>query len=116
MINTTNRLVNFLQDAQAKNEYRKAIRAIKDLRVFDILREIQSDLALSIGSHSEGKDLDLMNYHRLYGYMQALNDIEYLVEERDTKGTIESPDFGAYDSLLKEGYSAEEIQKMLSNE
>lgn len=116
MINTTTRLVNFLSDGQARKTYRNAIKVIEDLHIFDILREIQSDIPLSTGSHTDGKDIDLMNYHRMYGYMQALNDVEYLVESRESKATIQSPDFGAYDSLMKEGYSAEEIKKMLSNE
>lgn len=115
MINTTTRLVNFLSDGQARKTYRDAIKVIEDLHIFDILREIQSDIPLSTGSHTDGKDIDLMNYHRMYGYMQALNDVEYLVESREIS-EAQSPDFGAYESLLKEGYSAEEIKKMLEND
>lgn len=112
MINTTNRLVELLKNKQARKEYSNAIQVIKGLRIFDILREIQSDMSLGIGVNSDGKDIDLMNYHRMYGYMQALNDIEYLVENRESQ-KAQAPDFGAYDSLMKEGYSAAEIKKML---
>ena len=115
MINTTNRLVELLKNKQARKEYSDAIQVIKGLRIFDILREIQSDMSLGIGVNSDGKDIDLMNYHRMYGYMQALNDIEYLVENRESND-MQLPDFGAYESLLKEGYSEAEIRKMLEND
>lgn len=116
MIRTEERLISFLNDGQARKQYRNAMSVLKDLHIFDILREIQSNIPLSIGKSVDGKDLDLMNYHRMYGYMQALNDIEYLVEVRETSSKLESPDFGAFESLRKEGYTDEEINKMLSGE
>ena len=57
-----------------------------------------------------------MYYHKMSGYMQALNDIEYLVESRKERASMSSPDFGAYNSLLKEGFTEEEINKMLSGD
>ena len=115
MIKTNDRLVELLRNNQARKEYSDAIQVLKGLRIFDILREVQSGMTLGVGSNTDGKDIDLMNYHRMYGSMQALNDVEYLVESREIS-EAQSPDFGAYDSLLKEGYSAEEIKKMLEND
>ena len=116
MINLRERLIQFLSDGEARNRYRKAILELQDLHIFDILREIQSDMPLSIQPDDKGSQLDLMNYHRMYGYMQALNDIEYLVESRKEPTSMSSPDFGAYSSLLKEGFTEEEINKMLSGD
>lgn len=116
MINTNDRLANFLRDGDSRNRYRKAISELEDLHIFDILREVQSVLPINIGRHQDGKDLDVMNYHRINGYMQALNDIEYLADLKESSSRVSPPDFGAYDSLIKEGYTTEEIEKMLSND
>ena len=116
MIRTRVRLNNFLSDGEARNRYRKAINELEDLHIFDILREIQSEITSSIGTSVDGKELDLLNYHKMYGYMQALNDIEYLVEVKESSSDAGEPDFGARESLRKEGYTDEEINKMLSGE
>ena len=116
MINTTNRLTNFLSDGEARNRYRKAIMELQDLHIFDILREVHSVLPINIGLHQDGGLVDTMNYHRMNGYMQALNDIEYLADIKEATSKVTPPDFGAYESLIKEGYTTEEINKMLSNE
>lgn len=116
MINTNNRLAEFLSDVDARRTYRRAIDEIKNLHIFDILREVQSTFPISLGSHQDGKEIDAMNYHRLNGYMQALNDVEYLADLKESSSKVYPPDFGAYDSLIKEGYTTEEINKMLSDE
>ena len=82
MIKTNDRLVELLRNNQARKEYSDAIQVLKGLRIFDILREVQSGMTLGVGSNTDGKDIDLMNYHRMYGYMQALNDVEYGGESR----------------------------------
>lgn len=115
MINTTVRLTNFLSDGDARKRYRRAIAELEDLHIFDILREVHSVLPISLGSQQEGEKIDMMNYHRMNGYMQALNDIEYLADVKESSSKIAPPDFGAYDSLIKEGYTTEEISKMLSD-
>ena len=97
MIKTNDRLVELLKNKQARKEYSDAIQVLKGLRIFDILREVQSGMTLGVGVNADGKDIDLMNYHRMYGYMQALNDVEYLVESREIS-EAQSPDFSAYDS------------------
>lgn len=116
MINTNVRLTEFLSDSDSRNRYRRAIRELEDLHIFDILREVQSVFPISIGSHQDGKDIDIMNYHRINGYMQALNDVQYLADLKESSSKVTPPDFGAYDSLIKEGYTTEEIEKMLSND
>lgn len=116
MINTNVRLTNFLSDGDARKRYRRAISELEDLHIFDILREVHSVLPISVGTQQNGEHIDIMNYHRINGYMQALNDIQYLADIKESSNKVNPPDFGAYDSLMKEGYTAEEIEKMLSND
>lgn len=116
MINTKERLKLFLSDTESRNRYKRAITDLEELHIFDILREIQSEVPISVGAVVDGQSIDLMQYHVLHGYMQALNDIEYLVESREPAKTIGSPDFGAEGKLMNEGYTKEEIRKMFEEE
>ena len=116
MINTNDRLTNFLSDGDARKRYRQAINELEDLHIFDILREVHSVFPINLGNSQNGGQIDTMNYYRTNGYMQALNDIQYLADIKDSSNKVTPPDFGAYDSLIKEGYTSEEIEKMLSND
>ena len=116
MINTNVRLTNFLSDGDARKRYRRAISELEDLHIFDILREVHSVFPIALGAHQDGNKIDMMNYHRTNGYMQALNDIQYLADIKESSNKTSAPDFGAYDSLIKEGYTSAEIEKMLSDD
>lgn len=107
------RLNNLKTNQEALNRYRLAIKELEDLHIFDILRELHSDYILSTGSDEFGESIDLMNYHKISGYMQCLDEIHYLVDNDKLGESITNPDFGAKEQLLKDGYSEKEVELML---
>lgn len=100
------------ENQEARNKYREAISVLKELHIFDILRERALDDSVV---YNPDDHRDSTQFHRLMGYITCIEDLQSLMEERQvpSKWTI---DFGARESLKEQGYTDVEIVKMLGEE
>lgn len=103
------RLQSLRETKIARDRYYSALNVFEELHIFDILRE-----RLAENCFSANTETDVIKYHEMCGYIQCIHDIQTLLEYSTPQEV--SLDFGARQALEKEGYSEEEIIKMLETE
>lgn len=103
------RLQNLRETKIARDRYYSALNVFEELHIFDILRERLAENCFSVGTTE-----DTTRFHKMCGYVDCINDIQTLLEYATPQEL--SLDFGARQALAEEGYSEEEINKMLENE
>ena len=109
---TKARIQAIQENQEARNKYRDAIIALRELRIFDVLRERELNECSPFNMDSYH---DSIQFHKLMGYIKCIEDIQSLIDtpEAPTKWVI---DFGARESLKEQGYTDAEIVKMLGEE
>lgn len=100
------------ENQEARNKYRDAISVLRELHIFDILRERALDDSVV---YNPDDHRDSTQFHRLMGYVTCIEDLQSLMDTQETpaKWTI---DFGARESLKEQGFTDAEIVKMLGEE
>ena len=109
---TKARIQAIQENQEARNKYRDAISVLRELHIFDILRERALD---NSSIYTPDDHRDSTQFHRLMGYIGCIEDLQSLmdIQEVPAKWTV---DFGARDSLKEQGYTDDEIVKMLGEE
>ena len=100
------------ENQKARNKYREAIIALRELHIFDVLRERELNECSPFNMDAYH---DSTQFHKLMGYIKCIEDIQSLIDtpEAPAKWVI---DFGARESLKEQGYTDAEIVKMLGEE
>ena len=112
----TRRVQAIQENQKARNKYLKALEDVRELHVFDALREKVLTQAPVYTGTNYGTERDLYEYHRICGYMECLSDLEHLCDEQLPVYKHVAADFGARDELRKKGFSEEELSKMFGEE
>lgn len=97
----------------ARGRYLDAISTLRELRIFDILREHLLDRS---SNRIQGDpNIDRLYFYKMMGYTDCLEDLQSLMDAPVETDKWEL-DFGARESLKEQGYTEEEIIKMLGEE
>lgn len=100
------------ENQEARNKYRDAISALRELYIFDILRERILDESF----HGVPEPhVSTVLFNRLMGYIRCIDDLQSLLDTPQQAASLPL-DFGARESLKEQGYTDDEIVKMLGEE
>lgn len=101
------------ENQEARNKYRDAISALRELYIFDILREHLLDRS-SNRIHGD-PNIDRLYFYEMMGYIDCLEDLQSLLDTPQQAASLPL-DFGARESLKEQGFTDAEIVKMLGEE
>ena len=100
------------ENQEARSKYREAISTLRELHIFDILRERALD---NSSTYTPDDHRDSTQFHRLMGYIGCIEDLQSLMDT-PSQSVVLPLDFGAREDLKEQGYTDEEIIKMLGEE
>lgn len=100
------------ENQEARNKYRDAVSALRELYIFDILRErALEESTPSIPDPHLGSVL----FNKLMGYISCIDDLQSLLDTPQQAASLPL-DFGARESLKEQGFTDAEIVTMLGEE
>lgn len=100
------------ENQEARSKYREAISTLRELYIFDILRE---NLLERSARMIPDPNAECRRFNEMMGYMECIDEIQSLLDTPSQSVALPL-DFGAREDLKEQGYTDEEIIKMLGEE